>query len=169
MLDGLSNDARTCQEEIFGPVGVVLPYRDEDELIAQANDTIFGLACAIWTRDYRRAWRVARRIDAGTVWINTYKQFSITTPFSGMKASGVGTDKDRDAILQYTRQKSLYWGLVRPPGVDAWRSNSRSHVSVPRWGRPLGRSVLIQRRVSAGSITSSSSKVVAARNARPRS
>ncbi|MGW5648883.1 aldehyde dehydrogenase [Saccharopolyspora sp. NPDC003752] len=115
LLDGLPNDARTCQEEIFGPVGVVLPFRDEDDLIARANDTIFGLACGIWTRDYRRAWRVARRIDAGTVWINTYKQFSIATPFSGMKASGVGTDKGRDAILRYTRQKSLYWGLDEAP------------------------------------------------------
>ncbi|SDY89622.1 aldehyde dehydrogenase (NAD+) [Saccharopolyspora shandongensis] len=115
LLDGLPNDARTCQEEIFGPVGVVLPFRDEEELIARANDTIFGLACGIWTRDYRRAWRVARRIDAGTVWINTYKQFSIATPFSGMKASGVGTDKGRDAILRYTRQKSLYWGLDEAP------------------------------------------------------
>ncbi|MDA3629361.1 aldehyde dehydrogenase [Saccharopolyspora sp. WRP15-2] len=115
LLDGLGNDALTCQEEIFGPVGVVLPYRDEDELIALANDTIFGLACGIWTRDYRRAWRLARRIDAGTAWINTYKQFSISTPFSGMKASGVGTDKGRDAILQYTRQKSLYWGLDETP------------------------------------------------------
>ncbi|MER7011600.1 aldehyde dehydrogenase [Saccharopolyspora sp. NPDC000359] len=115
LLDGLGNDARTCQEEIFGPVGVVLPYRDEDELIAQANDTVYGLACGIWTRDYRRAWRVARRIDAGTVWINTYKQFSIATPFSGMKASGVGTDKGRDAILRHTRQKSLYWGLDEAP------------------------------------------------------
>ncbi|RRO19945.1 aldehyde dehydrogenase [Saccharopolyspora rhizosphaerae] len=115
LLDGLTNDSRTCQEEIFGPVGVVLPYRDEDDLIAQANDTVFGLACGLWTRDYRRAWRIARRIDAGTVWINTYKQFSISTPFSGMKASGVGTDKGRDAILQHTRQKSIYWGLDEDP------------------------------------------------------
>ncbi|MEV4648593.1 aldehyde dehydrogenase [Saccharopolyspora sp. NPDC049357] len=115
LLSGLDNDSLTCQEEIFGPVGVVLPYRDEDDLIAQANATIFGLACGIWTRDYRRAWRLARSIDAGTVWINTYKQFSIATPFSGMKASGVGTDKGRDAILRYTRQKSIYWGLDEDP------------------------------------------------------
>lgn len=115
LLGGLGNDSKTCQEEIFGPVGVVLPYRDEEDLVAQANGSIFGLACGIWTRDYRRAWRLARRIDAGTVWINTYKQFSISTPFSGMKASGVGTDKGREAILRHTRQKSIYWGLDEEP------------------------------------------------------
>lgn len=115
LLDRLSNDSKTCQEEIFGPVGVVLPFADEDDLVAQANDTAYGLACGLWTADYRRAWRVARRIDAGTVWINTYKQFSISTPFSGMKESGIGTEKGRDGILRYSRQKSLYWGLSESP------------------------------------------------------
>ncbi|GAA4834189.1 aldehyde dehydrogenase [Saccharopolyspora rosea] len=115
LLDGLPNHARTCQEEIFGPVGVVLPFRDEDDLVSQANDTDYGLACGIWTTDYRRAWRVARRVAAGTVWINTYKQLSISTPFSGMKNSGLGTDKGRAGILQYTRQKSIYLGLDEAP------------------------------------------------------
>ncbi|MFC7339809.1 aldehyde dehydrogenase [Saccharopolyspora griseoalba] len=111
LIDGLPNDSTTCQEEIFGPVGVVLPFGDEDDLVARANDTVYGLACGIWTSDYRRAWRVARRVEAGTVWVNTYKRFSIATPFSGTKDSGLGTDKGRDGILQYTRQKSIYWGL----------------------------------------------------------
>lgn len=111
LVDGLPNHSATCQEEIFGPVGVVLPFRDEDDLVAQSNDTVYGLACGIWTTDYRRAWRVARRVEAGTVWINTYKRFSIATPFSGTKQSGLGTDKGRDGIRQYTRQKSIYWGL----------------------------------------------------------
>ncbi|MCO5972227.1 aldehyde dehydrogenase [Actinoallomurus soli] len=115
ILDGLPNDSATCQEEIFGPVLVALPFADEDDLVAQANDTVYGLACGIWTGDHRRAWRVARRIEAGTVWINTYKQFSISTPFSGMKASGLGTEKGRDGIRAYTRQKSLYWGLTAEP------------------------------------------------------
>ncbi len=115
LLAGLGNEAKTCQQEIFGPVGVLLPFAGEEDLVEQANDTAYGLACGIWTGDYRRAWRVARRIDAGTVWINTYKQFSISTPFSGMKDSGLGTEKGRDGIRSYMRQKSLYWGLEESP------------------------------------------------------
>jgi betaine-aldehyde dehydrogenase len=115
ILTGLSNRARLCQEEIFGPVLVTLTYRDEDDLIAQANDSVFGLASGIWTRDYKRAWRIARRLEAGTVWINTYKLFSISTPFSGIKESGIGTEKGRLGILQYKHQKSLYFGLNDKP------------------------------------------------------
>ncbi|MFI6961216.1 aldehyde dehydrogenase [Streptomyces sp. NPDC050255] len=115
VLDGLPNSARVCQEEIFGPVVVALPFDDEDDLVAQANDSVYGLACGIWTRDHARAWRLARRIDAGTVWINTYKQFSISTPFGGLKDSGIGTEKGRDLIRGYQRQKSLYWGTDATP------------------------------------------------------
>lgn len=115
ILDGLSNGSATCQEEIFGPVLVALPFADEEDLVQQANDSVYGLACGIWTRDYRTAWRVARRIEAGTVWINTYKQFSISTPFGGWKQSGTGTEKGREGILAYARQKSLYWGMGEEP------------------------------------------------------
>lgn len=115
ILAGVRNEDAICREEIFGPVAVVLPFEDEGELIAQANDNDFGLACGIWTADYRRAWRVARAVEAGTVWINTYKQFSISTPFSGHKESGLGTEKGRDGIAQYMRQKSLYWDLTGEP------------------------------------------------------
>ncbi|MDQ0841027.1 aldehyde dehydrogenase [Streptomyces sp. V1I6] len=115
VLDGLPNTSRTCQEEIFGPVLVALPYDDEEDLVRQANDSVYGLACGIWTRDARAAWSLARRIEAGTVWINTYKQFSASTPFSGWKDSGLGTEKGRDAIRAYQRQKSLYWGTSAAP------------------------------------------------------
>jgi aldehyde dehydrogenase (NAD+) len=115
VIDNLPNSARTCQQEIFGPVAVVLPFTDEEDLVRQANDTVFGLACGIWTADYRRAWRVARQIKAGTVWINTYKQLSVSTPFSGMKDSGIGVEKGRTGILGYTRQKSIYFGLNEAP------------------------------------------------------
>ena len=115
ILDGLANSDRTCQEEIFGPVLVTLPFDDEDDLVAQANDSVYALAAGIWTRDYKRAWRIARRVQAGTVWINTYKQFSISTPFGGWRDSGLGREKGRRGILQYMEQKSLYWGLNEQP------------------------------------------------------
>jgi betaine-aldehyde dehydrogenase len=115
VIDGLVNRARMCQEEIFGPVLAVLPFEDEEALLEEANDTVFGLAAGIWTRDYRRAWRVARHLQAGTVWINTYKMFSISTPFSGSKQSGIGVEKGRLGIQQYQQQKSLYWGLNDRP------------------------------------------------------
>ncbi|MFF9480348.1 aldehyde dehydrogenase [Streptomyces sp. NPDC014733] len=114
VLDGLPPTARVCREEIFGPVLVALPFDDEDDLVAQANDTVYGLACGLWTRDAATAWRVAGRIDAATVWINTYKQFSAATPFGGMKESGLGREKGRDGIRAYQRQQSLYWGTGGP-------------------------------------------------------
>lgn len=115
LIDGLTNACRTAQEEIFGPVGVLLPFESEDDLIAQANDSIYGLACGIWTSDYRRAWRVARAVDAGNIWINTYKLFSIATPFGGNKDSGTGREKGLDGLRAYMRQKSLYWDLSGRP------------------------------------------------------
>ncbi|MGW4094513.1 aldehyde dehydrogenase [Nocardia sp. NPDC004750] len=115
VVTGVSNSATICQEEIFGPVAVVLPFEDETNVVAQADDTVFGLACGIWTSDYRRAWRTARAVQAGTVWINTYKQFSISTPFSGLKDSGIGTEKGRDGIRSYMNQKSIYLDVSGQP------------------------------------------------------
>jgi len=115
IIEGLDNNARICQEEIFGPVLVAMPFDDEDDLIEQANDSVYALAAGIWTRDYKRAWRVARSVQAGNVWINTYKQFSISTPFGGWRDSGLGREKGRLGILQYMEQKSVYWGLNEQP------------------------------------------------------
>jgi len=115
VIEGLAPGSRVCQEEVFGPVLVVLPFEEEDELVRSANATEFGLACGLWTADYRRAWRVARRIEAGTVWINTYKQFSISTPFGGQKSSGIGLEKGLQGIRAYSRQKSVYLGLDEAP------------------------------------------------------
>lgn len=111
IVTGLTNQARVCREEIFGPVLCVLPFEDESDLVAQANDTAYGLACGIWTADYKRAWRVARAIDAGTVWINTYKQLSISTPFGGFKDSGLGREKGTAGMRLYQQAKSIYFGL----------------------------------------------------------
>ncbi len=107
----MDNTARVCREEIFGPVAVVLPFDDEENLLKQANDTDFGLASGIWTGNYQRAWRVARALRAGTVWINTYKQASISTPFGGFKQSGLGREKGLQGMLAYTEAKGIFWGL----------------------------------------------------------
>ena len=125
IIEGLSNRQQTCQEEIFGPVLVAMPFDDEAELIEQANDSLYALAAGIWSRDYKRAWTLGRKIQAGTVWINTYKQFSISTPFGGWRDSGLGREKGRLGILQYMEQKSLYWGMNEQP--LAW---AREHKEV---------------------------------------
>ncbi|HCF4326460.1 TPA: aldehyde dehydrogenase [Pseudomonas aeruginosa] len=115
IIEGLTNDARLCQEEVFGPVLVAMPFDSEEALIEEANDSCYALAAGIWTRDFQRAWRLGRAVQAGTVWINTYKQFSISTPFGGWRDSGLGREKGRLGILQYMEQKSLYWGLNEQP------------------------------------------------------
>lgn len=111
VIDGIDNRAPIAQEEIFGPVLCVLPFDTEDDLVAQANDSAYGLAAGIWTADYRRAWRVARRLEAGTVWVNTYKQLSIATPFGGFKASGIGREKGIGGMRLYQQTKGIYFGL----------------------------------------------------------
>ena len=115
IITGLNNTAQTCQEEIFGPVLVVMKYDDEADLITQANDSCFGLAAGIWTENYRKAWQIARALEVGTVWINTYKKFSISAPFGGFKESGIGREKGRLGILSYMQQKSIYMGLSEQP------------------------------------------------------
>jgi acyl-CoA reductase-like NAD-dependent aldehyde dehydrogenase len=111
LIGGIDHRATIAQQEVFGPVLCVLPFDDEDDLIAQANDTAYGLAAGIWTADIRRAWRVARRLDAGTVWINTYKQLSIATPFGGFKASGIGREKGIVGLRLYQQSKGIFVGL----------------------------------------------------------
>lgn len=115
VMEGLANSARMCQEEIFGPVLAMLPWHDEADLIAQCNDNVYGLAAGIWTKDYKTVWRLGRALQTGTVWVNTYKVFSVSTPFGGVKMSGTGREKGRLGILEYTTQKSYYWGVNEAP------------------------------------------------------
>lgn len=118
IIDGLSNDARVCQEEIFGPVLVAMPFDDEQQLVAMANDSVYGLAAGIWSRDFPRAMALAEQLETGTVWVNTYKTFSISTPFGGVKQSGLGREKGLHGIKAYMQQKSLYLALTHQ--VNRW-------------------------------------------------
>lgn len=115
IIAGLPNTAALCRDEVFGPVLAVLPFDTEEEVIALGNDSAYGLACGIWTRDFPLAWRVARAITTGTVWINTYKQFSASTPFGGEKDAGLGREKGREGIRAYMAQKSIYLDLSGQP------------------------------------------------------
>jgi betaine-aldehyde dehydrogenase len=115
IFEGLANTTRTCREEIFGPVLCLLPWENEADLIAQANDNDYGLACGIWSQHFQTALRLGQAITAGTVWINTYKLFSISTPFSGYKMSGLGREKGAASIMEYMMQKSFYWGTNQAP------------------------------------------------------
>lgn len=122
IIEGLDNQARITREEIFGPVLVAMPFDDEDALVEQANDSLYALAAGVWSRDFKRAWRLGRAVQAGTVWVNTYKQFSISTPFGGWRDSGLGREKGRAGIVQYMEQKSMYWGTNESP--LAWANPS---------------------------------------------
>ena len=103
-----------AQEEIFGPVAAVIPFEDMEDAIAKANQTIYGLAAGIWTRDIGKAHGLARRIQAGTVWINTYNRYDSGSPFGGYKQSGFGRDLGYEAALEkYTQVKSVWVALDR--------------------------------------------------------
>ncbi|MGO1766958.1 MAG: aldehyde dehydrogenase family protein, partial [Advenella sp.] len=106
------NNQNTCvREEIFGPVLCVLAFEDEEDLIKQANDSVYGLASGIWTSNYQRAWRIACALETGLVWINTYKQLSISTPFGGFKNSGIGREKGINGVRIYQQSKGIYWSM----------------------------------------------------------
>jgi phenylacetaldehyde dehydrogenase len=95
------------REEIFGPVLVASSYKDADEIAAQANDTIYGLAASVWTQNLSLAHRLARRIDAGTVWVNCHHLIDPALPFGGFKQSGIGREQAADGIELYTETKSV--------------------------------------------------------------
>jgi acyl-CoA reductase-like NAD-dependent aldehyde dehydrogenase len=111
IVDGVGNEAPIAQDEVFGPVLTVLPFESEEAAIAIANDTRFGLASGIWTRDLKRAHRVARALRAGTVWINTYRAITFNSPFGGVKESGFGRVNGAEAIDGYLQTKSVWTEL----------------------------------------------------------
>lgn len=117
VLDGLSNTAKPAQEEIFGPVVTAIPFEDEEEAVALANDTQFGLAGAVWTADVGRAHRMADAVRAGTFWINSYKAIHVSSPFGGSLNSGFGRSSGTDALMEYTAPKSVWLDSAPIPKI----------------------------------------------------
>jgi betaine-aldehyde dehydrogenase len=111
----VKNNMRVAQEEIFGPVVSVITFKDEADLLQQANETIYGLSAGIWTRDIVRAHRFAKEIKAGVVWINTYNMFNAASPFGGYKQSGYGREMGKQALELYTQTKSVWVDLSGKP------------------------------------------------------
>ncbi|KAF1066093.1 MAG: putative aldehyde dehydrogenase AldA [Variovorax sp.] len=108
IFTGVNNRMRIAQEEVFGPLLVVIPFDTEDEAVALANDTQYGLAAGVWTGDMERALTLPKRIQAGTVWVNAYRVVSYMAPFGGFKSSGIGRENGQRAIYEYLEAKSVY-------------------------------------------------------------
>ena len=107
----LTKDNFLMRNEVFGPVLAVTPFKDEAEVLALANDTEFGLAAGVWTRDVRRVHRIARQLQAGTVWVNMYRAMAFNSPFGGYKSSGLGRQNGIEAVYQYLQTKSVWCEL----------------------------------------------------------
>jgi len=104
----VNNNMRIAREEIFGPVAATIPFKDENDAVLQGNDTDYGLAAAVWTSDVGRAHKVARKLKAGTVWVNCYGMIDPISPFGGYKQSGFGRELGKYALELYTQIKTVY-------------------------------------------------------------
>jgi acyl-CoA reductase-like NAD-dependent aldehyde dehydrogenase len=108
IFTGVTPSMRIAQEEVFGPVLSVIPFEDEDEAVAIANDTLYGLAAGVWTSSIKRALKMSERLEAGTIWVNTYRAVSYMSPFGGYKRSGLGRESGLTAIREYLQEKSVW-------------------------------------------------------------
>jgi phenylacetaldehyde dehydrogenase len=111
VLEGARPGHRVYDEEIFGPVVTVIPFKDADEVAPAANQTVYGLAAGIWTNDLTKAHRLIPKLKAGTVWVNAYNIFDAALPFGGYKQSGWGREMGEEVIHEYTETKSVCIGL----------------------------------------------------------
>lgn len=118
VLVDVDNDMRVVREEIFGPVAAIMSFDTEEEVVALANDTDFGLAAGVWTQNLSRAHRMAGRLEAGTIWVNTYRAMSPMSPRQGFKSSGVGVEHGTETIKEYTRLKSVWINTSEEPVAD---------------------------------------------------
>ncbi|MEC7679996.1 MAG: aldehyde dehydrogenase family protein, partial [Planctomycetota bacterium] len=107
IFDGVNDDMAIAQDEIFGPVLSVLTFEDKEEIIQRANNTFYGLAAAVWTRDVALAHEFATRVRAGTVWVNCYDVFDAAAPFGGFKMSGHGRELGEEGLRAYTENKTV--------------------------------------------------------------
>jgi acyl-CoA reductase-like NAD-dependent aldehyde dehydrogenase len=108
VFDKVDNKMQIAQEEIFGPVLATITFKDADEAIRIGNDTIYGLAAAVWTSDINKAMKASKALRAGSVWVNCFDAGDMTTPFGGFKQSGFGRDKSLHAMDKYTELKTTY-------------------------------------------------------------
>lgn len=115
LLTNVNNKMRVAQEEIFGPVAVVIKFHDVDEVIAMANDSVYGLGGAVWTKDINKAIKVARGVETGRMWVNTYNQIPEGSPFGGYKESGIGRETHKVILEHYTQMKNIMINLDYKP------------------------------------------------------
>ena len=112
VFDEVKDDMRIAKEEIFGPVMNILRFKDMDEVIRRGNQTFYGLAAAVWTKDITKAHKIANGLRAGTVWVNCYDVFDAAAPFGGYKMSGQGRELGEYALEHYTEVKTVYVNLA---------------------------------------------------------
>ena len=111
LLTEVKNSMRVAQEEIFGPVAAVIKFKTEKEVIDMANDSEYGLGGAVWTKDINRAFRVAREIETGRMWVNNYNSLPAHAPFGGYKKSGIGRETHKVILEHYTQMKNIFISL----------------------------------------------------------
>ena len=115
LLGDVTNDMRVAQEEIFGPVACIIKFKTEEEVLAMANDSAYGLGGAVWTRDINQALRVARGVETGRMWVNTYNAIPEGAPFGGCKASGIGRETHKVILEHYTQMKNIMINMAEAP------------------------------------------------------